>query len=250
MRATIRSRAHPSTLAGATLLGAILLALLFAAALPDADGPRTAASSPTPTPEGEANLATAVWTSNVRDAPRPDATVVAVLPVDREVALVGRAGNGAWLLVAYPPGGTEGWLAAERLDVDDARIEALPEVAPPAPEAPPEGDGSGLPDLAISEIYVVVGNRLAFRLQNAGEGPLVEVALGLALTVPGAEEPTALSVDVAALEPGGTAAVVTPIVLAEGGDVSIELDPDAAIEEADEANNALTANINLAEPAQ
>ena len=247
MRALIRRHSHPSTLAGATLLVVITLGFLLTAVLPDSDDPPatdTPPSSATPAATAD-NLARSLWTSNVRAAPRPDAEVVAVLPAQRDAALVARAGSGAWLLVAYPPGGPEGWLPAQRLELDAAAIERLPEVTPPAPEVDPAGEGSGLPDLTITEIYLVAGNRLAFRLQNAGEGPLVQVALGLALTVPGAEEPAALNVDVAALEPGGTAAVVTPVVLVESGEVTIELDPDAAIDETSEENNVLTAVVTL-----
>jgi hypothetical protein len=234
-------------LAGATVVAVIALALLLMAALPEAGSTPTpnAASTAAASTATAGNLARSLSTSNVRAAPRPDAEVVAVLPQDREVALVARAGTGAWLLIAYPPGGPEGWLPAERLDVAPATVAGLPEVTPPAPEATPAGEGSGLPDLTIAEIYVVPGNRLAFRLQNAGDGSLVQVALGLALTVPGAAEPAALNVDVAALEPGGTAAVVTPVVLVEGGEVTIELDHDGAVEETNEDNNALTTEVTL-----
>ena len=241
----MRRHSHPSTLAGATLLAVTALVFVLTAAFSSpghSAAPSTPSSPAAGTPD---NLARSLWTSNVRSAPRPDAAVVAVLPENRDAVLVGRAGAGAWRLVADPPGGPEGWLPAQRLEVEAAAIARLPEVTPPAPEATPTGDGSGLPDLTITEIYVVAGNRLAFRLQNAGAGPLVQVALGLGLTVPGAEEPAALTVDVAALEPGETAAVVTPVVLSEGGEVAIELDPDAALEEANEENNALTADVAL-----
>lgn len=241
----MRRHSHPSTLAGATLLVAMLVALALNRALPSDAG--SAPLTPSEPVDGAAGVpvARARWTSNVRTAPRPDAEVVAVLPAGREASLVGRAGAGAWLLVAYPPEGPEGWLPAQRLDADSALIQQLPEVSPPAP-TPHAGDDSALPDLTITEIYVVSGDRLAFRLQNLGDGALVSAQLGLALTVPGASEPAGLTVDVATLEPGETAAVVTPVVLSTSGEITIELDPDGAIEETDEANNTLTADIAVA----
>jgi len=247
----MRRHSQPSTLAGATLLTVIALVFVLSAAIAerndsDATAPPSTANPAVVIADG---LARSLWTSNVRSAPRPDAEVVAVLPADREAALVARAGSGAWLLVAYPPDGPEGWLPAQRLQVDAATIGRLPQVTPPAPEATASADGSELPDLTITEIYVVPGNRLAFRLQNAGAGPLVQVALGLGLTVSGAEAPAPLTVEAAALEPGETAAVVTTVVLSESGQVSIDLDPDGLIEESNEENNSLIADVNLEESA-
>ena len=235
---------------------AAALTLAAIAVLDDDDGapepPRAVASvEPTPTPP----LATALVTTNLREQPQPTAPVVAVIPGGRDAELRGRSEDGAWAQLSYPAGGLggiEGWAPLVSLRVAEAELAAAPVLAGPptvgatggATDGTPAGGagaaGAGidaLPDLAITNAFLLPDGRLTVSLRNGGGAPLEEQKVSLQVSSAEGEILGVLEIGPTSLAPGAVATVVTPVTVRRTGVYLLELDRGNAIAESSEFNN-------------
>ncbi|NJN66073.1 MAG: SH3 domain-containing protein [Chloroflexaceae bacterium] len=97
--------------------------------------PTATPGPPTPTPTPLSMEGLAVVAANVRSGPGIDYPILYTLSKDERVILHARHEN--WYQVTTPDG-TEGWMAAEVLDVISAVATAVPTVTPtPAPAISP-----------------------------------------------------------------------------------------------------------------
>ena len=211
-----------------------------AALAPPGAAPGGAAS---PADADGALRAVAAATTNVRAAPERFAEVVAILPGEREADLLGRTADALWVRVAYPPGSSStGWVPADAMALGDGTLDSLPVFATaPPPEvvaadtvAP---DGERLPDLVISDAFLMQNGRLAIAIRNLGDGALVEAFIPLNVSKTAGDIVGVLRIGPTTLAPGAAATVVTQVVVAETGSYLLELDRADEIREVHEFNN-------------
>ena len=187
-------------------------------------------------------------TSNVRAGPEATAAIVAIIPGGGSAEAIGRTADGQWVRVAYPAGSTiRGWLPASRIAIDREALDRLPADAP-LPSASAAGSAAAavpaadaLPDLTISEVFLLQDGRLAIHIRNVGAGGLADAEVPLTVTKMSGELLGVLRIGPTTLGPGGSATVVTPIVLSETGSYRLELDRPDEIRESREFNNSYSA---------
>jgi hypothetical protein len=186
-------------------------------------------------------------TSNVRTGPEATAEIVAIIPGGSPAEAIGRTADGRWVRVAYPAGSTiRGWLPASRIAIDSEALDRLP-VDAPLPSAPavtaatavPLADA--LPDLTISDVFLLQDGRLAIDIRNVGGGGLTNAEVPLTVAKVSGELLGVLRIGPTTLGPGGSATVVTPIVVSETGSYRLELDRPDEIRESQEFNNTYSA---------
>ena len=213
-------------------------------------GPLVAAPTATAavTPEGPAGavVARAAAATNVYALPDRAAELVAILPGGQTAVVEGRSEDGAWLHVVYPPGSTLlGWVPAAVLTVERGASAALPVVTtdvpvPAAGSAPPASEQERLPDLTITEAFLLEDGRLAVGIRNIGTAALVQTVVPLRVTKAEGDILGVLEIGPTTLGPGARATVVTPVVVTEAGNYRIVLDAPNGIAESQESNNAHT----------
>lgn len=193
-------------------------------------------------------VARAIATTNVYAKPDRASELVAVLPSGQPAAVEARADDSVWLRVVYPPGSEQrGWAPAAALAIERGETASLPAVA-----ARPQGRAAGapaaasatggaLPDLTVSEVFVLDDGRLAVGIRNAGSATLLETTVPVRVTKAEGDILGVLQVGPTTLLPGARATVVTPVVVSEPGNYRIVLDAGNDIAESRESNNALAA---------
>lgn len=180
--APTKRHVRPPVLAGAT----IVLVAGFAIVMISAFDHRSGSGLPAPVAgvavlpvEAGPDTVEVYATSNVRAAPEATAEIVAIVPGGRPAEAIGRTADGQWVRVAYPAGSTiRGWLPASRVVIDREALDRLPADAP-LPSAPavtaetaaPTADA--LPDLTISDVFLLQDGRLAIDIRNVGGGGLI-----------------------------------------------------------------------------
>lgn len=194
--------------------------------------------------EQRPRVVAATSTSNVYAQPNRGAEVLAILPVGRDAEVLGRTRDGDWLRVAYPAGSLDhGWVRASALPVD---AEALTNVAvvaaPPAVDDGPVAASPerALPDLMIGDAFLLQDGRLAIAIRNVGDAGIVDTLVSLRVARVAGDILGVLQVGPTTLGPGGSATVVTPVVVEEPGSYRLELDAGDEIEERQERNNTRT----------
>ena len=239
---------RPPILAGVAIV-TVAAAVIGLIAIADGrtDAPASAApASPGAVPPAATNgalLATAAATTNVRAAPERFAEVVAILPGERDADLLGRTADGLWLRVAYPSGSSSaGWVPAAAMALRDGALDALPVLAttpPPEPAAADTdaADGEALPDLVISDAFLMQNGRLAIAIRNVGDGALVEALIPLNVSKTAGDIVGVLRIGPTTLAPGAAATVVTQVVVTSTGSYLLELDRADEIREVHEFNN-------------
>ena len=185
-------------------------------------------------------------TSNVRAKPEATAEIVAIIPGGSPAEAIGRTADGQWVRVAYPAGSTiRGWLPASRIEIDRQALNSLPADAPlpsaAAASATAVPAADALPDLTISDVFLLQDGRLAIDIRNIGAGSLAGVEVPLTITKVSGELLGVLRIGPTTLGPGGSATVVTPILIAETGSYRLELDRPDEIRESQEFNNSYSA---------
>ena len=201
------------------------------------------------TPEGPAGavVARAAATTNVYALPDRAAELVAILPGGQTAVVEGRSEDGTWLRVLYPPGSTLlGWVPAAVLTVERGASAAVPVVATDVPvtaagSPPPPSNEERLPDLTVTEAFLLEDGRLAVGIRNAGTAALVQTVVPLRVTNAEGDILGVLKIGPTTLGPGARATVVTPVVVTEAGNYRIVLDAPNEIAESQESNNARTA---------
>jgi hypothetical protein len=188
---------------------------------------------------GGAPLAEALTTSNVRARPDPGAEVVAVLPEGRRTALLGQTMDGAWLRVSYPvDDGVQGWLPASRVALPPEVVAQLPQLdAGPPPPATPTPVGERMPDLVIAGASLLQDGRLSVEIANRGNAPLLNASIPLHVSRASGEILGVLEVGPTSLAPGGSATVVTPVVVVQTGTIQLYVDRAGEIDESNRGNN-------------
>lgn len=188
-----------------------------------------------------------VATTNIRSEPNRLAELVAILPREAEIRMVGRTSDDAWVQVAFPPeSSTLGWAAASSLRLDQAFLNGLPIVltidksVPNARETDPQNT-EPLPDLMISDAFLLQDGRLAITIRNIGQASLRETTVPLIVSRMSGDILGVLRIGPATLSPGSTATVVTPVVVTETGNYQFQLDRADEIRELSEFNNLYTA---------
>ncbi len=190
-------------------------------------------------------LAQAVDTANVYVRPDRTSERVAVLPAGQRTVLIGRLADGAWLLVTYPVGSTTlGWVRASSLDAPREAPEALA-VLPagaltgtaPVPAPAPVAAPTSLPDIAITEVGLLEGDRLAVGIRNLGAIATGESTLTLHVMSLEGELIGVLTIGQTSLAPGASATVVTALAIPRPGSYRVEIDPANEIAEAQKGNN-------------
>jgi len=189
-------------------------------------------------------LATALVTTNLREQPQPTSAVVAVIPGGRGAELRGRSEDGGWAQLAYPPGAVEGWAQLASLNITETELAAAPVLAgPPTEGAPIDGTSAGgpgaeaLPDLAVTNAFLLPDGRLTISLRNGGTAPLEEQQVSLQVSSAEGEILGVLEIGPTSLQPGAVATVVTPVTVLRTGVYVLELDRTNAITESSEFNN-------------
>ncbi len=186
-------------------------------------------------------------TSNVRAEPQASAEIVAIVPGGSPAEAIGRTADGQWVRVAYPAGSTiRGWLPASRIEIDRETLSRLPAdplltSAPAASAATPVPAADALPDLTISDVFLLQDGRLTIDIRNIGTGSLAGVEVPLTVTKLSGELLGVLRIGPTTLGPGGSATVVTPIVVSETGSYRLELDRPDEIRESQEFHNSYSA---------
>lgn len=214
------------------------------------DGPAPALQSPTPAGDSAMFTVPVRSTANVRAEPDRRSRVVAILPGGREVEALGRTADGAWLRIAHPPGSSvRGWVRAESLALERATVDALPVLAtsvvtPPTPEAPGTAETGPaaelLPDLMIADVFLFADGRLALAIRNVGAGSLIEREVPIYIASASGDILGVLRTDPTTLGPGGSATVVTSVIVTSTGNYRIEIDRPDEIRESEELNNSLS----------
>ena len=190
----------------------------------------------------------AVTTSNVYAFPTRASQPVAILPGARAADAVARSEDGGWVLVEYPSGSERrGWLPVEVVAIEGGDVDTLP-VEPvaitAAPQAPAAGGASqeqALPDLVVSHAFVLADGRLAAGIRNAGAGAVTDAVLRIRVTSAAGEILGVLVVGPTTLQPGGSATVVTPVMVERTANYLLALDAQNEIAESQESNNVLSA---------
>lgn len=212
----------------------------------DADGsPETVPPvAATASPASDAPVL-AVETANVRALPDTAAEVLAVLSSGQQAEPIARTDGGDWVRVAVPPGSAgRGWVLAASLDLRADRLAALPVAATmalPAPAADSTPSADALPDLVISDVFLLQDGRLEVRISNAGAGTLRERRIPLHISRASGETIGVLLTGPVTLEPGRVATVVTPVVVSRTGSYLLEVDRPDEIAESEEFNNIFSA---------
>ncbi|MEZ4501621.1 MAG: SH3 domain-containing protein [Dehalococcoidia bacterium] len=246
-------------LAGAAVIAAAALSM----ALLDFFEVGSTSASPIPvearaTPPGPDadGLAEAYSTSNVRLRPDPSAEVVAIVPAGHAVELLARAPSGEWLRVAYPPASTvQGWVPANRLESAPAEVAALPEAAASSEVSASTSESTtagpaprDLPDLVITDVFLLQDGRMSVDIRNEGPGTLIDTAIPLHVTRASGEIVGVLEVGPTTLVAGASATAVTPIVVPSTGTYLLQLDRQDVIHEAVETNNGYSALLVVSRP--
>ena len=204
------------------------------------------ARDPSDTTAGDSACHIAVLTANVYSAPTRAAEVVAIVPAGRTAELLGRSADGGWLRVAYPPGSLDhGWLRASALGLHAAAVAAAPVVAAGTAASEEQRDAvpaeDALPDLTIADAFLLQDGSLAIAIRNIGDAGIVELTVSLHVAKVEGDILGVLRIGPTTLEPGGSATVVTPVLVADAGSYRLELDVGDEIAERQEQNNTHTA---------
>jgi hypothetical protein len=208
----------------------------------------TALARQTSTMAEQAPQVRAVTTSNVYALPTRASQPVAILPGARTADALARSEDGGWVLVECT-GGSErrGWIPVEVVVVEGGGLDALPvepgaiAAAPRAPAAEGASQEQGLPDLVVANAFVLADGRLAAGIRNAGSGAVTDAVLRMRVTSAAGEILGVLVVGPTTLQPGGSATVVTPVMVERTASYRLALDAQDEIAESQESNNALTA---------
>lgn len=198
-------------------------------------------------PEPNAPRAAAHVTTNLREAPEIAAGVVAVIPGGRGAELLGRSGDGAWAHLAYPPGGVEGWAPLASLEIAETDLAAAPVRATVPGSTPaatgeagvdPATPGAGtLPDLAVTNAFLLPDGRLTVSLRNGGDAPLEQQRISLQVSSAEGEILGVLEIGPTSLAPGAVATAITPVTVRRTGVYVLEIDRLDMIAESSEFNN-------------
>jgi hypothetical protein len=178
------------------------------------------------------------------------------VPADHTVELLARTPSDEWVRVAYPPGSTvQGWLPTNRLELTAAEVAALPEAAAASEVSASNTEGAtagpaprGLPDLVITDVFLLQDGRMSVDIRNEGPGTLLDTAIPLHVTRASGEIVGVLEIGPTTLVAGASATAVTPIVVPSTGTYLLQLDRADLIHEAGETNNGYSALLVVSRP--
>jgi uncharacterized protein YraI len=275
---------HPFVLAGGAvivLLGmtAAALVIVDSARGDTVREPRVDVQPLTSTPGPNARTATATGvrgitrgTTSVRSAPGERGPVLGTLPRGSEVEIDGRTADSTWLRIIFPPRSEfHGWVEVDALDITGTvsalavataeppvvvsrptqePIEVEPDPLEVTPDDPPTPEPTAtpdavLPDLVVGTTPIVSGGVLVVTIVNQGAGT-AQGDLVVAVFNPDATQLLGgVTVPGTTLAPGASIDVITGYQVTQSATLLIIVDPNGAIEEADDMNNQITVSVSV-----
>lgn len=203
-------------------------------------------------PPPDAITGTVVAKANVRTGPGESFGAAGSLDPGDQVTIVGKTRDKEWLLVDI--GGQELWIKRTAVQIDDSLSlvpvrEATPTPVPdptetpePSPSPSPSPDPSGPDFIPTDAVIEVVGANQQVLLVTISNGTSADFQGALVVAVsglPSGSAEVAFPVDI----PGNGSTTVSfqiPQPISEDVNVTVQVDPDNAVNESNEDNNTTT----------